>query len=77
MGTFLYYARDLYCTIMSALNSISEQQEDPTQNTKAVIKTFFDYAATNSNNVVKFRASDMVLQINSDALHLSGPWSIS
>ena len=53
--------------MLSSLNSIYEQQAHPPHNNEAVITYLLYYIATNPNTVVKFRASDMVLQIYSDA----------
>ena len=74
---FLYYAYTVYCTTLSALNSIAEKQAHPTQNTEAVIKHLMNYAATNNTAVIQFKASEMVLQIKSDASYLSKPWACS
>ena len=52
--TFLYYTRYLNCDILPSLNSISDQQEHPTKNTKAEINHIMDYAATNPDAVIKF-----------------------
>ena len=43
----------------------------PTQNTKSEIKHFLEYASTNTDTVVKFRSSDMMLHIDSYASYLS------
>ena len=37
VGTFLYYVRDVDCTMILAPNTITEQQSKPTQNTAAAI----------------------------------------
>ena len=66
VGTLLYYARAVECTMLPDLNSIADQQAHPTQNTEAAITHLLDYAATNPTAVVKFIASDMVLHIESD-----------
>ena len=52
--TFLYYTCAVKCTMMPALNSISDQQAHPTKNTKAEINHIMDYAATNPDAVIKF-----------------------
>ena len=40
VGTFLYYARAVYCTILPALNTLSEKQSNPTKNNKSAITQF-------------------------------------
>ena len=55
------------------LNSVAEQQAQPTHNTESMITHFLDYTSTNPTAVVEFRASDMVLYIYSDASYLSKP----
>ena len=52
--------------MLSEINSIAEKQTHPTQNFKAAITYFFDYSANNTNATVKFRASDMIIHIDSD-----------
>ena len=53
--------------MMPDINEISQQQSRPSQNTESAVTHFFGYAATNTNMVVKFRASGMELHIDSDA----------
>ena len=73
IGTFLYYARAVEWTMPPALNTLSEQQWIPTKNTEATINHFLDYAATNPSAIIQYKASDMILHIDSDALYLSDP----
>ena len=63
--------------MLPALNTIAEQQSDPTHNTEAVISHFLDYADTNTTAIVQYKASDMVLHIDSDASYLSKTWARS
>ena len=67
MVNLLYYAHAVDCTILPALNKISEYQANPTQNTESAITHFLDHAATNTTSIVQYKASDMVLQIDNDA----------
>ena len=62
---------------MTYLNSIADQQAQPTQNTEADITHFLEYAANNTTAVAQFKASDMVLHIASDASYLYKPWARS
>ena len=75
--TFLQYSRAVYCTILPALNTLAEQQSSPTKNTEAAITHFLDYAATNTSAIIQYKASDVILHIDSDALYLSEPRACS
>ena len=73
IGTFFYYARAVYCTMLPALSTIAEQQSSPTKNTEAAITHFLYYAATNPSAIIQYKASDIILHIDSDASYLSEP----
>ena len=73
VGTFLYYAQALDNTMLPALNDIATQQAQPTQKVKQKVQQLLDYANTYKNVFVRFFASDMQLQINSDAAFLVLP----
>jgi hypothetical protein len=70
-GTFLFYARAVDGTMLTALSSLAAEQAQPTQRTMQKCRQFLDYAATHEDAVVTYRASDMVLAIHSDASYLS------
>jgi hypothetical protein len=53
------------------INALATQQAMPTKNMMKKIKQFLDYVSTNSNAVVTYHASDMVLAGHSDASYLS------
>ena len=55
------------------LNSIAMQQTSATDSTLQRTEDLLDYAATHPNAKVRYRASDMVLQIHTDASYLSEP----
>ena len=57
--------------MLTALNTLAEQQSSPTKNTEAAITHFLDYAATNPYEIIQYKASDMILQIGSAA---ACPW---
>ena len=61
--------------MLPSLNTLSEQQWIPTKNMEATINHFLDYAATNPPAIIQYKASDMVLYIDSDASYLSEPRS--
>ena len=71
LGTFLFYARAVDSTMLTALSAIASEQADPTELTMEKVKLFLDYAASNPDAILTYRASDMVLAIHSDASYLS------
>ena len=73
-GTFLYYYRAVYCTMIPAINTIAEQQSNPTKNTENTITQFLDYAFTNTSAIILYKSSDMILHIESDVSYLSEAW---
>jgi hypothetical protein len=73
VGSFLYYGRAVDITILKALNSLSRQQSSPTQATATRTDQLLDYLATHPNATVRFYASDMLLQVHSDASYLNEP----
>jgi len=71
VGSFLYYARAVDMTILTALNDIAAEQAKPTQRTMQRVEQLLDYMHTNPDAVIRFRASDMILNLHSDASYLS------
>ena len=65
--TFLYYERVVDCTMLTDLNLIAEQQAHQNHNIEDTITHILDYAATNPTALVKLRACDIVLHIDSDS----------
>jgi hypothetical protein len=72
-GTFLYYARAIGSTMLTALSALASEQSDPTEATMKKCKQFLDYADSQEDAVVTYKASDMKLAIHSDASYLSEP----
>ncbi len=70
-GTLLYYARAVDPTMLVALGTIAAQQSKATEATATAIVQLLDYCATHPNATIRYRASDMVLRIQSDASYLS------
>ena len=70
VGSFLYYARAIDNTIITALNEIASMQAHPTQKTNDKIKMLLDYLHTHPNARIRFYASDMILYVDSDAAYL-------
>ena len=73
VGSLLYYGRALDNTILPALNQIGTEQALPTTNTKRKIRRLLDYVATYPKAYLRFYASNMLLQIDSDAAYLVLP----
>ena len=68
IGTFLYYAHYVDSTMLPALRSLATQQASPTCNTsKKLVHQFLDYTATNSDAIITYWVSDMILAGQSDA----------
>ena len=73
VGSFLYYGRAIDTTILCALNELASQQANPTEKTMERTNTFLDYMATHPSAVIRYYASDMILNVHSDASYLTAP----
>ena len=73
IGSILYYARSVDPTFLVGLNSLAMQQSAATGKTISRLNDLLDYAATHPDAKIRYRASDMILQIHSDASYLSEP----
>ena len=62
VGSFLFYGRAVDPIILHSLNTIANEQNRPTENTLKKVKEF-----------VRFYASDMILNVHSDASYLTAP----
>jgi hypothetical protein len=71
VGSILYYAQAVDPTM--ALSNIATQQSTPTEHTKKWVEQFLDYMWTHPDAVIRYRASDMVLNVHSEASYLSAP----
>ncbi len=71
VGSLLYYARAVNMTILMALSSIAVEQTTATELTLQRCTQLLDYLAGHANATVRFYASDMILNIHSDASYLS------
>jgi hypothetical protein len=54
-----------------ALSEIASQQAAPTENTMERVNQFLDYMWTHPDVIIWYRASDMILNVHSDASYLS------
>ena len=71
IGSILYYARAVDITVLMALSSIAIEQSKGTTNTMEKAKQLLDYLATYPNATIRFQASDMIMNVHSDASYLS------
>ena len=76
-GKFLFYVRAIDNTMLHALNNIATATVNGTEATLAATKHFLNYATSNPNVEIIYRASDMILQTHSDAAYLVAPKSRS
>ena len=73
VGVFQYYARAIDSTMLVALGNIGAAQASATTRTRKAAVKFLNYAATHPEAVIRYRRSDMILYIDSDASYLSAP----
>ena len=73
LGTFLFYARAVDSTMLVALSAIAADQASPTKSTMEKVKQFLDFAASQEEAIVTYKASNMILAVHSDASYLSKP----
>ena len=75
VGTFLYYGRAIDNTMLVALGTLASAQTKGTESTMdaltQLLKFFFYYAASHPDAIIRYKASDMILHIHSDASYLS------
>ena len=71
IGSILYYARAVDITVLMALSSIAIEQSKGTTSTMEKAKQLLDYLATYPDATIRFRASDMIMNVHSDASYLS------
>ena len=71
VGKFSFIARAIDGTMLTALNGIAVDQAEPTEETMRRMKQFLDYAASQEEPVLTYRASDMILAGHSDAGYLN------
>lgn len=71
VGTFLYYARAVDETMRVALGSLATSHLTGATVAEKALLMFLDYAATHPDATIRYRASDMVLYVHSDASYLS------
>jgi hypothetical protein len=70
VGTLLYYARTVDPTILTAVHALGSVQSKPTLNDMRRLERLLQYVAIHQNHGLRFHASTMQLQIQSDASYL-------
>jgi hypothetical protein len=70
-GSVLYYAQAVDPTVLMPLNDIATEQTKATEKNQAVTNQLLGYLATHPDATIRYHASDMILQIHSDASYLS------
>jgi hypothetical protein len=72
-GVFLFLAQAVYGTILTPLSALASEQAAPKEATMGKCLQFLDYAASQEDAILTYKASNMVLAIHSDASYLSQP----
>jgi hypothetical protein len=70
VGSILYYARAMDITVLMALSLIAIEQMKGTTSTMDKAKQLLDYLATHPDATIRNHASDMVMNVHSDASYL-------
>jgi hypothetical protein len=73
IGKFLYYARAVDPTMLHILSNLAASQTTGTEATTIQMVHFLNYCATYPDAKLRYRASDMILHIHSDAAYLTEP----
>jgi hypothetical protein len=73
IGTILYYARTVDITTLVALSSITAEQTTATEKMEQKVKQLLDYLHSHSDATIRYIASDMILNVHSDASYLLEP----
>ena len=71
--SILFYARSVDSTFLVSLNTIEIQQTSAIENTLKRTEELLDYVATHPDAKIRYRASDTILRIHTDASYLSEP----
>ena len=71
IGSILYYARAVDSTLLVALSTVASKQSQGTQAVAEAMSQILDYCATHPDATIRYKSSDMILAIHSDASYLS------
>jgi hypothetical protein len=69
-GSILYFARAFDSTVLMPLNDIATEQTKAAEKTQAATNQILDYLTTHPDATIRYHASDMILNIHSDASYL-------
>ncbi len=70
VGTLLYYCRAVDPSIRTAVHQLGSVQSNPTETDMANMERLLQYVSTHQNNGIRYYASNMILQLMSDASYL-------
>jgi hypothetical protein len=70
-GTLLYYARAVDPTLIIPINVLASEQTKDTADTADKVIKLLNYCNTHQETKIRYHASDMILNIHSDASYLS------
>ena len=73
IGTLLYYTRAVDPSICTAVHELGSVQAQPTLNDMAKMDRLLQYVSTHRNIGIRYYASNMILNMLSDASYLSRP----
>jgi hypothetical protein len=71
IGTLLYYARTVDPSILTVVHELGSIQASPSAKDMEKMERLLQYASVHQNNGIRFHASSMQLQVQSDASYLS------
>jgi hypothetical protein len=73
VGALLYHGRAIDGTIMTAISSLASQQATAMEDIEAKLTQLLNYCSTHPDATIRYHASDMILNIHSDAGYLNEP----
>ena len=71
VGAFLYYSLSVDSTMLVALSDLAATESKATEQTYDNVVWILNYAASHPTVVVRYKQSNIVLQVHSDASYLS------
>jgi hypothetical protein len=70
-GSLLYYARAVDPTLIMPINVLASEQRKSTSDTADKVIKLLNYCTTHPETKIRYHASDMILNIHSDASYIS------
>ena len=71
VGTILFYAQAVDSALLVALGAISTRMSPSTVKKIQVVNQILDYCSTHAETMIKYLASNTVIQIHTDASYIS------